>query len=62
MRSIEDGTKTDAASHKKEHTIFGNLCGVIDSEESENEGNDKEIRETVQKKKRIKLIESDEES
>lgn len=62
MKSMEAETKGDAASHKKEHNIFGNLCGVIDSEESENEGSDRETRETVQKKKRIKLIESDEDS
>ena len=59
MKSLETEPKKDSDSHKKEHGIFGNLHGIIDSEESENEYSNKE---TEQRRKRPKLIESDEES
>jgi len=59
MNSVEGETKMNVKSHKKDRNIFGNLHGIIDSEGSEN---DESNEERLHKQKRLKLIESDEES
>ena len=58
IKSTEDDT-TQKAEPEKKKNLFGNLSGVIDSEESDNE---EQNEEPLPKKKKLKLIESDEES
>lgn len=56
LREVESNSGNE--SNKEVSGIFGNLAGIIESDGSDKEGN----KEHSQKRKKIKLIDSDEES